>query len=81
MLQFEIIDEFGRPHCIRGKRVLVRQVETTTPVMVAAETGPGMLEVASAKDNDFNQALRMLGILETVLVTTLDKSALPPITL
>lgn len=81
MLQFEIIDEYGRPHCIRGSRVLVRDVQTSTPVMVTVETSPGMLEVSSAKDKDFNQVLRTLGILETVLLTSLDKSTLPAITL
>lgn len=81
MLQFEIIDEFGRPQVIRGARVLIRDCTTASPIGVAAVTGHGMVEVSTAAQPDFNQVLRQLGIRESILMTQLSPKDLPPISI
>lgn len=74
-LQIELIDDQGRPLILQGRRVLVRDGRTKTPLAVVALLGDGIIETAIARDgNEFNRTLRQLGIGENVLVTTIDKN-------
>lgn len=77
MLKVEMIDEHGRPVVVQCSRVVVRESETNTPVLVGAEIAQRGIMAASAVDPDFQQLLQILRIHDTILVTSM--SAPPPL--
>jgi hypothetical protein len=76
MLRVEILDEHGHPLVIPCSRVVVREHETGTPVMVAAAFAQRGIMLSKATDPDFQKMLGVLHVRDTVLVTKLDASKL-----
>lgn len=75
----EIIDEKGHAQRITGvRRLVARDDRTQTPVVAGLEHYPGAIVVSSAGDPDFQETLRQLGVLDTVVVADINPELLQP---
>lgn len=72
----EILDDRGHPLRIPASRVVIRDSNTNTPIAVAAEFTPQGYIVATATDKDFQKTLRIIGVLDSVLVTEMSKDSI-----
>lgn len=72
----EILDDSGHPIRLVASRIVIREATTMTPVVVAADFAERGILAAKADDADFQKMLKVTGVNESVLVTTLDKDQL-----
>lgn len=75
----ELIARVGDPPIrLHVAEFIVRQ-ENGTPIAVGADYGPdGSQAISMVGNKDFNKMLRLLGITETVVVSTLKMPQPPP---
>jgi hypothetical protein len=66
----EIHDNFKQPQRIPCTRLVVRD-KYNNPLAVAVETAPDVTTIASIQDQDFYTLLKLLGINDSVVVTSI----------
>ncbi|MFA5572534.1 MAG: hypothetical protein WDA42_05460, partial [Candidatus Bathyarchaeia archaeon] len=66
----EIHDNFKQPQRISCTRLVVRD-KYNNPLAVAVETAPDITTIASLQDPDFYTLLKLLGITDSVVVTSI----------
>jgi hypothetical protein len=70
MMRVHILDGLGNPLVLPAGRVLIT-TDNGTPMALAVQLGPGVVETTCADDADFNVRLRVHGIDRSVQVDTL----------
>lgn len=71
----EIHDNLGHPQQIRCSRILVRESGFGNPVAVIIEHAPTHVWISTAGDDNFQRALKLMGIDNTVMNFGIDNAA------
>jgi len=75
-MKLKIISQVGEPPLVIDAAMVICENAAGTPVMVAGHYGPeGTIRASHAKDEDFNETLRKLGV---DMVVFCDTVRLPP---
>jgi hypothetical protein len=66
----EIHDNFKTPQRLNCSRAVIRD-KFNNPIAVMIETAPDIITVASVQDTNFRELLKLLGITDSVIVTSI----------
>jgi hypothetical protein len=75
-MRIEVHNNLGNPQLIDCTRVLVRDA-VGNPVCIILEHTPGHIFTSTVGEPEFDRALRLMGVEDTVLVDTFSKGDYP----
>lgn len=66
----EVHDNFKTPQRVQCSRAVIRD-KYNNPIAVMVETAPNLITMAGVKDDNFQELLKLLGITDSVIVTSI----------